>query len=287
MENISEYSFGILGAGKLGCCLIEYLRINSNIKWIVEPNINLNFDFCKRYHSIQEIEFPANFILLALPDNQIQSAADQFANSTLELRSSCFIHFSGSLGKEVLNSLEAKSAFFAAHPFQTFYKFTNDMFDDISWGIDCDDENRSLSDLFIKIMKGKAHYFTNSQINQKSIYHAIGAVAANQICSTTSLAKSLAEQIELPVNNFLSNILSKSIDNVLNADINEFPLTGPIARKDISTVIKHIKSIADTDLKSAYIYNSISIIYMAKHYGLIDSADAEKMKNALIEQINK
>lgn len=286
----------VIGAGNVGSAIAIKLNNNKILDYVVEPNkekhnLLLNNGINKKniYISIESDKNLSDIIFITVPDNYIVSVAKNIIDtyhSSIENR--IFIHCSGNLEYNILEFIRENNGFYAnAHPFQTFYKYSDDILDNICWSYETFNCNDTLVNL-ITIMNG-IPIKINTEIQNKSIYHATAVVVSNYLSSTINLAKEIGSIASLELNKLLPPIVNKTIENNYEAinDTIEFPITGPVVRGDIQTVLSHIKALKDhLYLKNAYIYATLSCIEMAFLHKKINLEKYNVFKKVLLEQLN-
>jgi predicted short-subunit dehydrogenase-like oxidoreductase (DUF2520 family) len=262
---------GIIGYGCVGQTLAKYIYNCENLKsanlkllWICSKHFNNKtiFPETKLYSNIKQIEHLPDFIFITSNDNQIKEYANALANIfTHKLNNKTIIHTAGAFGLELLANCNIQGAItIAAHPFQTFYSKDTSCFNNIAWGIEISD-NKYLSDIIdlIKDLKGHPFIFTPEIVSNKAIYHSVAVAVSNYVTGAIKLGTLLAEQIKLPINDFLTPIIKQTIDNCFKSmiDNNNFSLTGPAIRKDTETLNKHIEALHKVPaLQQCYIHFS-------------------------------
>jgi predicted short-subunit dehydrogenase-like oxidoreductase (DUF2520 family) len=185
------------------------------------------------------------WVILAVPDDAIETVARELTDSALDWQDKFVFHCSGLHTTESLDSLEKKGALVASlHPIQTFSqkKPDPDAFKGIFFGLEGKGEAINLA-IGITRQLGGTHFVLKAP--DKPLYHAACSMASNflttlldsaaEVLSQTGLSKPVASQVLFPlVKGTLQNV------NKFNAGA---ALTGPIARGDKKTIVKHLQAL--------------------------------------------
>jgi predicted short-subunit dehydrogenase-like oxidoreductase (DUF2520 family) len=276
----TKSSIGIIGRGKLGTALHEALRSSFQIDFVVEKHSNDS----STLKSIDEIKTLPDIVILTVQDAKIASLADELSDrKDLDFGNTLFVHCSGLLDKDILSPLVEKGArAAAAHPFQTFYFDSRDPFRGIAWGIDADEEMTQINEM-INFLEGKYFYFDQDK-KKKDLYHLSAVVASNFMTPIISLSKIIADAAGIPVKDFLAPIIKTTIENNLESEIGDFPLTGPIARGDKATLKLHLKSLDfDPHFKKAYSHFALATLELSHKKGILDEKILCELRDILLD----
>ena len=246
----------VIGLGKVGTSLaLSVLAKGVDIKGFNKTPIEADvypFDVFTEFESITVIP---DIIFISVYDSAIEQVAKQVSMHFQDkLNGVPVIHSSGALGRDLLKSCEEYGAITAAaHPFQTFASISSKLMDGIPWGVDCKNTDKELFEKIINILGGSPIFLSEELKKNKALYHAIGVAASNYLVSAMQFAKELCAVAGLPHKELLTQICNTSIDNSLETLVDEFPLTGPLARTDQSTIDKHLAALS--------LYPDLSLIY--------------------------
>lgn len=253
-------SIGIIGFGNVGRAI--YLKVMSGkhlcIDWICSSHLMQSNTLI--YKKIKCIETIPDFIFITENDNKIEIICQElFKEFGEKLKDKYVIHCSGISGLELLRSVDGIAKIVAAHPFQTFHKdyLSAEILEDIAWGVQCANEDFPEVVELITELGGKAFLLPNDV--DKALYHSVAVVASNYLLGTLQLAKLLADKVDIARNDFLIPIIKQSVKNYC-ADLEKFPLTGPIARGDLVAVNKHLGAIKEENLRESYRYLELSLL---------------------------
>lgn len=282
-----NFSTAIIGAGKLGSALALAFHKQNVLKYIVDNSEiargkakSLIDDFSAILSSIEHINVLPQLIFLTVSDDLIeqtaQNLADTFGN---QLKGKFIIHCSGSLSLKVLSSCKQYGAFtVAVHPYQTFFKLSDNLLSGIAWSIRSE-SNTDIIESLIKKTGGKPYVIKDDE-SLLSFYHSSAVVSSNFMTSLISLAREIANFSEIDGNKFMPPIISTTIENNFNAD--EFPLTGPYARGDIETIERHLKALSkQPQLKRAYVYMALATLEQIQFHKSADDNIVNEMREIL------
>ncbi len=244
----------IIGAGKVGTNLGYALsRKGSRIAAISDKNLRSAQE--SREHIGQGEVTDDNshaarlgtWIVLALPDDTIEKAAEELAGTDIEWGGKFVFHCSGLLTSESLKPLETKGALVASiHPVQSFPQKKPDpkVFSDIFIGLE--GKREALKPAKKVARQLGSRYFVLDALN-KPLYHTACSVASNSMATLldvsthllkkAGLSESMAPRILLP-------LIQGTLQNVKKFDAGR-ALTGPVVRGDLQSVQKHLKALAD------------------------------------------
>jgi len=297
IKDQENFSFGVIGAGKLGLTISLELARLERLKWILaRSNQSRQNVVDKFYHtafirrSIDEIEEIPNMIIIAVSDGSVEEVSNALAKQFgKRLKGKYVIHTSGVLNREVLYACkEAGASVAAVHPFQTFYYDSENIFRDIRWGIEAADEDYDLFSHFVTFLYGFPIRLTTDSIKEKALYHAMAVATSNYMTTIIQLAHKIADSANIDSKEFLPPIAKTTLGNNLRglAD-KEAPLTGPIARGDINTLELHILAMKDKpQILKPYCLLGLATVEMAFNAKLIDGQIYSKIKHLLTQHIN-
>ena len=185
---------------------------------------------------------PAQYWMIATPDDQIAQVAKSLTKLSTLGSESCFFHLSGALDSSTLGSLSDLGHKVASvHPMMTFHQALDQRFD----GVFCASEGTAadtISPLFESIG------FTSYQIEKehKVLYHLAAVMACNYLPTLAAASSNLLSAAKIPEKmhpQILGPIMQSTLDNILTSSPSN-ALTGPVARGDVSTIQKHLSTLA-------------------------------------------
>lgn len=260
----------IIGFGKLGNALCQKLLEKDKLSLVVskhllgtkEADIFSNYGV-KIYNSLSQISNIPEIIFITTTDSEIQSVTSELSSSFAKsLNGKIIIHCSGINSDEILNELEKYGALTAsAHPLQTFYEYSPDIFDNIFWIV----QTKHFERIFPLLEEiGGKPIKVNFDEKTRAIYHASAVVASNFLNLILLFAKKLISETKLEPSVLLPLVERTLANNKINFKDSTFtPLTGPIIRSDKLTLTKHIEGIKTLPQEFYEIYSTL-VLAMSK-----------------------
>ncbi|UCE39937.1 MAG: DUF2520 domain-containing protein [Candidatus Aminicenantes bacterium] len=211
------------------------------------------------------------WIILAVPDDAIETVAEELADSALEWQDRFVFHCSGLHTTDSLNSLEKRGALVASlHPVQSFPQKKPDpkAFEDIFFGLEGKQEALNLA---IGITRQLGGRFFILEASNKPLYHTACSMASNflatlldtaaELLSLAGLADSTSSQVLMP-------LVQGTLQNVNKFDAGK-ALTGPVVRGDEKSIAKHLEALRELpelyDLYTTVAYRSLQIAKREKY----------------------
>jgi predicted short-subunit dehydrogenase-like oxidoreductase (DUF2520 family) len=226
----SPPAYLLIGSGRTAKHLGQYLE-----------QLQLPFQTWKRgQKDLKEKVKTATHILLAISDSEIQN----FFQEHLKSSKKTVVHFSG--------ALELKGMF-SAHPLMSFSEELYDQSDYLMIPFVLTDKTKSFKDILPGFKN--PHFFIKPE--DKAMYHALCVLGGN--LTTYLWQKTLTgfEKLGLP-QQIAHPYMLRLCQNLLSHP--EKALTGPLARKDLKTVINNDQALSKT--KDHKIYRSfVAAIY--------------------------
>ncbi|MBS1537089.1 MAG: DUF2520 domain-containing protein [Bacteroidetes bacterium] len=287
----SSPSVGIIGAGKLGSVLIS--AFGKRVAWIVchsqnqAEEIHKQFPTTLIYTSLKEITTLSDVIILTVPDRTIKEVAEELSTQFgTNDSNSVVIHCSGALGvDELISCHEVGMRTVAAHPFQTFTGNNIEALQGIAWGIECEPNDETFVEELVHDLGGIPVILSEITRKNKAVYHASAVVASNFVTMLVEVAKEFAQVAGIN-DVFLTPIIHQAVKNSLTAvHMNTpLPLTGPIARADISTLKLHRLALENTPLWELYSILSKATAIVAFRNSIITFEEFENIKNVVKDE---
>lgn len=281
-QNIS-----IIGAGKISFSIanlfvqnkMKILSVISRSKKSADELASI-FRINVSSNDYNDLDKTTNIFILAVPDNEIENAAEHLAKQNINFKESLFIHLSGAQDISLLKALKEKGGAIASiHFMQTFptkeiIELRNEY---VAIETEEDEIFNFLFDLSIRFNLKPLKI--NS--SEKTLYHLSGVFACNFLLSDLYLAeityKDLSISENIPMFRYMENIIANTLKNVKeNGAANS--ISGPIVRGDLDTIKKHIEVMKNSEYKKAgimdmYIVQSEMLLKILeqKNEGLTES----------------
>lgn len=296
MQSNNEYKVAIVGFGKVGASIAESLYLNQRLLSIhLRNKAALHIALNRFYNSsllkigIEFTDNLPNVIILAVPDNQIEIAANELAMSLgKQLNGILVFHCSGIHSYDKLSVLADLGALTAAcHPFQTFHRSSEKLLHDIAWGVSAKSGEYWYFADFLSQISGRP--FQLSDNLDKAKYHSSAVFASNFLTTLFQISRKILNEYDLPEDVFLKPIMQQALNNNLDSiKLNSFPLTGPIARGSIESIKSHINSLADNPIyKRAYIHFSLATLELAFSRNAIEEDVFYEIFELLKQKLNE
>lgn len=285
IKNADKFRSGIIGAGQLAAALYQPLCKIYSLEWILVRNSKRDslFEGAQIIREINKISNPPNIIILAIGDNEIEEVSLKLSNLFKnKLKGIKIIHCSGILPASILDDCAKFGAVTAkVHPYQTLYSARENILEGAGWGIEADNDKDYFAE-FVEALGGKPVFL---KPNTDALYHGSAVVASNFMNSLLSLAKEMATMAGIKPEDFQTRIIEETITNNYSEGM-DFPLTGPIARADISGIEKHIEALKSrpSALKT-YCYLALATTETAKEKGFLSPVQYDKLKLILKKYI--
>lgn len=283
-------SIGIIGAGKLGSALS--IAFGKQLQWIVchtviqAEELRNSFPDIPIYTSIGQITSTCDVVFLTVPDGRIKETAENFSITLGDtFHGKMIVHCSGALGLDELNSCrELGIKTIASHPYQTFTGKDSTALKGIAWGIECEKEDEDSINGLVTSLGGIPVILSAATKANKAVYHASAVVASNFVTTLVEVAREFAAKAGIN-DVFLAPIIRRAVENSLEALHLDapLPLTGPIARADITTLELHRKALANTPLWELYSILSRATAITAFRNDIITAEEYELVKNVVKE----
>ncbi len=227
-----------------------------------------------------------DLVLLAVSDDAIQDVCNELAEAGAFADGAVVGHCSGALGSDILHTARDRCGCHVAsiHPLQTFPTAQSaiDGLAGVYWFSEGDEPAvKVLNDLIVAI-GGKP---VGISLEQKPLYHAAAVFACNYLAALMDIAlatvggagvesRTAWEALEPLVRNTVTNIGKLGPPAAL---------TGPIARGDTETVVRHLNALREYDPELAKLYSAFGrwTIELARRKGSIDESTAEALRDVL------
>lgn len=267
---------GIIGGGRVGSCLAEYLREQEALVGITTASAahasSLARSLALPLYTNAELVARSELVLLTVPDRLIARVAEELA-TTADVQGKLFLHCSGSLGLDVLASLSERGARRGSlHPLQSFAGGRVNL-QGVYMAVDGDLSAREAARSLAELLGGHPFYVP---AEERAAYHAAACICSNYVVTVEALAQNLmsrwlgdadaAWQALLP-------LFNGTATNLQGARLPQNVLTGPIGRGDTDTVRKHL-AVLPPELREVYCSLGLATTGLALTNGTIDKSTA-------------
>lgn len=236
-------------------------------------------------------------LIIATPDDQIAEVALRLAASLPEPHPANLLphrratrvafHASGALTSGVLAPLAARGfATGSLHPLISVADASANA-EDLRGAFYCVEGDARALRLARRIVRDlKGHSFSVAA-RDKALYHAAAAVASGHIVALFDLATELLARCGLPephARRVLLSLARTTLANLAAVRTNADALTGPLARADLSTVLKHLAALRATgerDAPAIYALLGARALQLAAQQGAASRATLREIERAL------
>lgn len=279
-------NIGIIGGGKLGTCLAKKLKYKKLLTGITASTKERSEKLAKIFQipSMDNNSLIKNssIILLTVPDRLINEIAVSLSKNNLHLDGKTFLHCSGAMGVAALKPLKEKGANIGSlHPLQTFANMDTSL-KDVYMAIDGDSEAQKNAYELAETLEGVPFHVPSEE---RALYHATACICSNYAVAIEYIAQELMSRW-MPYNDkeagwsALKPMFRATANNLLNSNLAERPLTGPISRGDKNTIEKHLKQLPP-ELFTLYRELGITSLKAALSNKTINKETAQEIENIL------
>lgn len=279
---------GFIGAGKVGCSLGRYFAENGRG---LGPEVGgyfsrsnesaedaARFTSSRAYENVNDLIDECDVIFLTVPDGNIRDVWQQVREWDIKGKTIC--HCSGAMSAgDAFEGIGETGAFgYSIHPlfavsdrYNAYRELTGVFFtlegDGLVLGGDAESTRAGCSADFFRLKDalermGNPTYVIDSR--DKTLYHCAAAVASNLVCGLIDQSIAMMGRCgfsEEDAVKALAPILTGNMAHIAH-DGPTKSLTGPIERNDVTTVRKHLESLAD-DEREVYRMLSVRLVAMA------------------------
>ena len=297
-ESKTVMRIGIIGGGKVGCCLAGYLK--QQLQGITASSEAHSLQLAERFGlkpcTNVELVQRADVLLLTVPDRLIGAVAASLASASvsehatgsapaaqvpqLPLAGKVFLHCSGSMGLEELAPLAAAGVHVGSlHPLQSFAGGATQLAG-VYMAVDGDEAACEAATAIATALGG--HPF-QVPAAERAAYHAAACICSNYAVAVEALAQGLMSRWlgnEEAAWQALLPLFKGTAANLQSTTSPRTVLTGPIARGDVNTVEKHL-AVLPPDLVDVYCSLGLATTKLALANGTIDKVAADKLQQLL------
>ena len=258
---------GIIGAGKVGCSLGKYFRLN-NLK--VTGYYDVNENLAKEAATFTETTFIEDLetivkisdtLFLTVPDDLITTVWNQMKDMSLEGKFIC--HCSGALSAgDAFPGIDKCGAFgYSVHPlFAVSDKYNS--YKELSHAYFVIEGNERHREEISGIFKNLGNEVRYIAAKDKVKYHCAAAVCSNHVVALIQESLELLQECGFDEESALKALTPIMLGNmqhiVERGTVNS--LTGPVERADVKTVEKHLSCLNE---KQQMLYRLLSEILIS------------------------
>ena len=278
---------GIIGGGRVGLCLAEYLQ--KNLVGITASTTSKNELLAQRFKTVcctnESLVEKAEVILITVPDRKIEAIATELANF-YTVQDKVFLHCSGSLDLEPLVALQNAGAHIGSlHPLQSFSGGKTNL-KGVYMAIDGNGKAVTTAQKIVELLQGHSFHVP---AEERAAYHAAACICSNYAVTVEALAQRLMSRwvgSETTAWQALLPLFRGTFSNIQEAINPAKALTGPIARGDIITIQKHLQVLPQEYL-NVYCSLGFETTNLAFTSGAIDVNTAQQLETIFKTAQNK
>lgn len=246
---------------------------------------------CTTYASPQEVSRSADILFITTSDTAIEGVVDQLAACHALRSGQVLIHMSGAQSSEVLDKAKQFGAkVLSVHPLQSFASLDmaiNNLPGSM-FSIEGDNDAYDTAVCLVETLQGE-YFFINRKA--KPLYHAGACVVSNYLVTLIDFGVKFLESTGIPHNmasRALIPLIQGTIRNVQNIGIPK-ALTGPIARGDLNTVLKHLDCLEEMapELMKLYSWLGYYTTRIALEKGTIDEHCMKEFQTAFMQELKQ
>lgn len=246
---------------------------------------------CTPHTSPQEVSRSADILFITTNDAAIGKVVDALADRRAFYGGQVVVHMSGAQSSEVLDRAKAFGAnVLSVHPLQSFANVDGAIknLPGSVFSIEGDREAYDVAVGIVEALEGE-YFFINREA--KPLYHAGACVVSNYLVTLIDFGLKLLESTGIPRSagiRALLPLIQGTVNNIENVGIPR-ALTGPIARGDLSTIIKHLDCLEQMapELMKLYSWLGFYTAQIAAEKGTIDDSAMEEFQRVFRRELSR
>jgi predicted short-subunit dehydrogenase-like oxidoreductase (DUF2520 family) len=246
---------------------------------------------CTAYTSPQEVSRSADILIITTSDTAIQDVVDNLAETKAFYEGQIIVHMSGAQSSEILDrAREFGALVLSVHPLQSFASPERaiELLPGSIFSIEGDKDAYEFGVCIVENLGGE-YFFIERKA--KPLYHAGACVVSNYLVTIIDFGIKLLESTGIPrqmATKALMPLINGTIKNIENIGIPR-ALTGPIARGDLGTIVKHLDCLEEMapELSKLYSWLGFFTAPVAVEKGTIDAQLMKEFQKAFIRQLSR
>lgn len=246
---------------------------------------------CAAHTSPQEVSRSADILFITTCDTAIADVVNSLADSKAFYSGQVIMHMSGAQSSEVLDrAKEFGSKIVSVHPLQSFANVDRAI-ENLPGSIFSIEGDKDAYDTAVSIVEDlKGEYFFIDR-EAKPLYHAGACVVSNYLVTLIDFGVKLLESTGIPrhaATKALMPLINGTVNNVEKIGIPK-ALTGPIARGDFSTILKHLTCLEEMapELMKLYSWLGFYTAKIAMEKGTISTEGMEEFQKVFIRELSR
>ena len=287
---------GIIGVGVVGTAVGVVLNDRG---YEITGIFDINPESTKRLEprarmvatSAQEVSRRADILFITTNDSSIGPVVEELTANGAFHTGQVVVHMSGAQSSEYLDDAKNFGAkVLSVHPLQSFADIEGaiENMPGSTFSIEGDKEAYDIAVDIVETLSGE-YFFIDRWA--KPLYHAGACVVSNYLVTLIDLGVKLLESTGMPKSMATKALLPLIRGTVHNVEKIGIPkaLTGPIARGDVATIIKHLDSLAEAtpDLMTLYSWLGFYTTKIAEEKGTLNQEQGTKLQDVFAEVLSK
>ncbi|HEY6953379.1 MAG TPA: Rossmann-like and DUF2520 domain-containing protein [Bacteroidota bacterium] len=284
-------NISLIGAGKVGSTLAVMLRRSGHTINAVVSLSRQSARACGRLvsckncsDSVSAIPASTTLIIIAVPDNAVQTVAASLAGLTqLDFSRTQVCHTSGALTSDVLEPVARRGArVFSFHPIQTFprrlsLKDQIYTMQGVTYGIEGPRHSLRAAKALARTLGGEVIVVPKEA---KILYHSACVLASNYPIALLGAIESLARKFTDKDLKPFRKLVETSVENAFRTGAGK-ALTGPIVRGDVETVARHLEALEDPAMRTLYRSLGVFALRLAEEERRLTPDQARRLTDLL------
>ena len=246
---------------------------------------------CRAYLDPQDVARSANILFITPSDSAIQKVTDELADRQAFHPGQVIVHMSGAQSSEILDrAKECGAQVLSVHPLQSFANLEGaiENLPGSVFSIEGDRDAYDAAVCIVETLQGE-YFFIDRKA--KPLYHAGACVVSNYLVTLIDFGVKLLESTGIPRSAGVKALLPLIQGTVNNIEDIGIPraLTGPIARGDLSTIVKHLDCLEEMapELMKLYSWLGFYTTQIAMEKGTIDDFAMEEFQNLFRRELSR
>lgn len=238
-----------------------------------------SLDACGAHNENQAVADNADIVFITTPDDAIAPVAARVRWR----RGQSVVHCSGADSADILSSASKAGALTGVfHPLQTFAGPGQQILPGTTFALEA---KEPLLTVLKKMATGLGGRWIKLGAGDRVIYHAAAVFACNYLVTLVKLSADLWRSFAIPGEQAIAALLPLLKGTINNIDTMGIPgaLTGPIARGDSGTIVKHLDALGRVAPEMVPTYRELGLktIPIALDKGGINKTQADKLRAIL------
>jgi len=246
---------------------------------------------CTPHTSPQEVSRSADILFITTNDAAIGKVVDTLADSGAFYDGQVVVHMSGAQSSEILDPAKDFGArVLSVHPLQSFAN-VDGAIKNLPGSVFSIEGDKDAYDVGVGIVEALDGEYFFIDRKAKPLYHAGACVVSNYLVTLIDFGLKLLESTGIPRSagiRALLPLIQGTVNNIQNVGIPR-ALTGPIARGDLSTILKHLDCLEEMapELMKLYSWLGFYTTQIAVEKGTIDNSAMEEFQRVFRRELTR